>query len=101
MAGSIDVLTNFHTLFLSKELTIPAIQMVYFLGLINILMLMRYYRVTYLISLIFSLYWLVVLNQDKFGPLASDTASNSWVLMGGGLVLLILALFCFLAQSEN
>lgn len=101
MAGFINVLTDFHSLFLNKDLTIPAIQMVYFLGLINILMLMRYYRITYLVSLVFSLYWLVVLNQDKYVPLASDAASDSWMLMGGGMILLLVALFCFLAQSEH
>lgn len=100
MAGFTEVLTSFYGSVLSKELTIPALQMVYFLGLINILMLMRYYRISYLVSLIFSLYWLVILNEDKFGTLAGDAASNSWVLMGGGLLLLILAMFCFLAQSS-
>jgi len=101
MAGIIDVLTDFNTYFLDRELAIPALQMVYFLGLINILMLMRYYRITYLVSLIFSLYWMVVLNQDKFGPTSTEVASDSWLLMGGGLLLLILALFCFLAQSDH
>lgn len=97
----LEVLTNFYTYFLNKNLTIPAIQVVYFLGLINILMLVRYYRISYLVSLIFSLYWLVILNQDKFGPTTSDVASDSWLLMGGGLFLLILAMFCFLTQSDN
>jgi len=101
MAGILDVLTNFHTDFMNRDLAIPSLQMVYFLGLINILMLMRFYRITYLVSLIFSLYWLVILNQDKFGPLAGETAADSWVMMGGGLFLLMVALFCFLAQSDN
>lgn len=101
MAGIIDDLINFNALFLSKDLTIPAIQMVYFLGLINILMLMRYYRITYLVSLIFSIYWLVVLNQDKFTSLADDAAVDSWILIGGGLVVLVIALFCFLAQPDK
>ena len=101
MTGFLDILMNVYRYLSTKDLTIPAIQMIYFLGLINILMLMRYYRITYLVSLIFSIYWLVVLNQDKFGSMASDMSAEGWWLMGGGLVVLIIALFCFLAQSNT
>lgn len=101
MTGILDLLTNFHAYFLNKELTIPAFQMVFFLGLLNILMLMRYYRITYLVSLIFAIYWLVILNYDKFGPTPNEAASDAWVMMGGGLFLLIIAMFCFLAQSDR
>jgi len=101
MTGILDFLSNFNTFFLDKELTIPTIQMVYYLGLINILMLLRRYRMSYLVSLVFSLYWLLVLNQNKFVSLDGEFATQGWMLLGGVLLLLLVALFCFLAQSSD
>ncbi len=57
-------------------------------------MLMRRYRLIYLVSLIFSLYWLLVLNQTKFVTLDGEFATQGWLRMGGVLLLLI-TLFCF------
>ena len=90
-----------YSFLMNKDLSIPAIQMVYFLGLINILMLMRRYRLSYLVSLIFALYWLVILNKNKFVFLEGDFASQGWIVMGGVLVVLLIALFCFLSQSHD
>jgi hypothetical protein len=101
MTGFLDFLANFNSFFLSKELAIPAIQMIYYVGLINILMLLRRYRLSYLVSLIFSLYWLLVLNQSKFVSLDGEFASQGWLLMGGVLLLLLVALFCFLTQAND
>jgi hypothetical protein len=101
MTGFLDFLMNFNAIFLETELSIPAIQMVYYAGLINILMLMRRYRLIYLVSLVFSLYWLLVLNKDKFISLDGEFASQGWLLLGGVLVLLLIALFCFLSQSKD
>lgn len=101
MTGILDFLNNFYSFFLDKEISIPAIQMIYYVGLINILMLLRRYRLSYLISLIFSLYWLLVLNQNKFVSLDGEFASQGWLLLGGVLLLLLVALFCFLTQSND
>jgi len=101
MSGMFDYLKHFNDFFMNTDLVIPAIQMVYYVGLINILMLMRRYRLSYLVSLIFSLYWLLVLNKEKFVSMEGDFAGNGMFLLGGVLLLLIFAIFCFLTQSED
>lgn len=87
--------------FTDKELVIPAIQMIYYVGIINICMLLRRYRLCFLISLVFSCYWMFVLNQEKFVSL--DGTFEGRGLFALGIVTLVLAssLFSFFTQSET
>ena len=91
-------LHQFNEFFMNQNLGVPAIQMVCYLGLINILMLLRHYRLIYLVSLAASVYW-VVLNRKKLLEMTGNLGDDAGLFMGGAIVLLVALLFCFLTQS--
>ncbi|MBU0673876.1 MAG: hypothetical protein KJ950_04465 [Proteobacteria bacterium] len=93
-----DFITHFSGFFQEKEIVIPAIQMIYFVGLINLLMLFQSYRTCFLISLAFSLYWLFILNQDKFVSAEGVFGDQGFIYLGVGMFLLLIALFSFMSQ---
>ncbi|MBU0483551.1 MAG: hypothetical protein KKB30_03450 [Proteobacteria bacterium] len=87
--------------FVDKELVIPAAQMVYYVIIINLLMLFQRYRTCFLISLSFALYWLCVLNEKTFISAVGDFSGMGYFYLGGGMFVLMIAMFFFFTQSAS
>lgn len=94
-----EYINSFSRFFADKEVVIPAMQMVFFVGLINVCMLVRSYRVCFLVSLLFSFYWMFVVNQDTFVSLDGTTGGGGVFALGLVVFILLFSIFCFLAQK--
>jgi hypothetical protein len=60
---------------------------------------MRSYRLCFLISLLFSFYWMFVLNEGKFVSLDGTSAGEGVFALGFVIFILLFSLFCFLVQK--
>ena len=101
MDGIVEFFTTWREFFTDKELAIPAIQMVYYVGLINVLMLLGRDKLAFLVSLVCSLYWMFCLNQEKFVSPDGDFVVAGVLTMLGACVLLVIALYAFLTQNSD
>ena len=85
----------FRTFFTSKDLSIPAIQMISYVVVINLFMLFNRYRACFLISLTFSFYWLFILNKKVFITPQGELAGGIYYYLGAAVVFLIALFFSY------
>lgn len=100
-----EILSDFFKLFCDfftdKEVVIPAIQMVYYVAIINICMLMQRYRLCFVVSLIFSFYWMFALNKEQFVSLDGTFDGGGFYVLGGAVLVLMISLISFFTQGAT
>ena len=92
---------QFRTIFTSTELVIPAAQMGIYVIIINLMMLCRYYRACYLISLSFAFYWLFLLNQKNFVNSQGELLGGLFFYLIFGSLFVLSVLISFLNKKEE
>jgi hypothetical protein len=92
---------QFKTIFTSTELVIPAAQMGIYVIIINLMMLCRYYRACYLISLSFAFYWLFLLNQKIFVNSQGEVLGGLFYYLIFGSLFTIAVLISFFNSKEE
>jgi len=91
---------QFRDFFTSTELAIPAIQMISYVVIINLLMLFNRYRSCFLISLSFSFYWLFILNKEIFVNTEGELSGGVYYYLGAAAVFLV-AIFFSLSSLDS
>lgn len=81
--------SEFRDFFTNTELSIPAIQMIFYVVVINILMLFNRCRVCFVISLSFALYWLFILNKSAFVNAQGELTGGIFFYLTGGIILIV------------
>jgi len=85
----------------TTELSVPLFQIVLLLTLTTLALLFGKIKLALLINYLFTLYWGFLFNQEILLNSTSKELSNfAFVYFGFGLVIVILALFGFLAQRN-
>lgn len=92
---------NFSAFFTDTDVVIPAIQMIYYVGIINICMLLQRYRLCFLISLVCSFYWMFILNKENFVSLDGTFGIEGYFALGIVLFILLASLISFMGQKET
>ncbi len=91
---------QFTAVFTSTDLVIPAAQMGVYVIIINILMLIGYYKACFIISLSFAYYWLFILNQKVFVNTQGEFQGGFYMYVLIGILFLAAILFSFFYQRE-
>ncbi|MBU0728634.1 MAG: hypothetical protein KKE17_00425 [Proteobacteria bacterium] len=91
---------QFTKLFTYSDLVIPAAQMGIYVIIINILMLISYYRACFITSLSFSFYWLFFLNQKNFVSAEGELTGGIYFYLIITILFMVALLVSFLNQKE-
>ena len=100
MADMWTVLADLKAFFVATDLVIPAVQMVVYVALINLMMLFGRYRFCYMVSLVFSCYWLFILNRHLFVTADGSLLGGSLSYIGVGVCFLLLLGGSFVSQGD-
>lgn len=100
MADLLSTLAEMKAFFIATELAIPAVQMIIYVVLINLMMLFGRYRFCYMISLVFSFYWLFILNQHIFVTADGSLQGGMLPYVGVGVCFLLLLGGSFISQGD-
>lgn len=100
MADMLTVLADMKAFFVATDLVIPAVQMVVYVVLINLMMLFGRYRFCYTVSLVFSFYWLFILNQHIFVTADGSLQGGFLPYIGVGICFLLLLGGSFISQGD-
>ncbi len=92
---------QFQAVFTSTELLIPAAQMGIYVIIINLMMLCRYYRACYIISLSFAFFWLFLLNQKNFVNSQGEVLGGLFFYLIFGSLFTIAVLISFFNRKEE
>ena len=101
MTDMLVILSDLKAFFLATELVIPAVQMVVYVVLINLMMLFGRYRLCFMVSLVFSFYWLFILNQQIFVATDGSLQGGHLPYIGVGVCFLLLLGGSFVSQGDD
>ena len=92
---------QFQAVFTSTELVIPAAQMGIYVIIINVMMLCRFYRACFLVSLSFAFYWLFLLNQKNFVNAQGEVHGGLYFYLVISTVFMLAVLISLFNQGEE